>query len=108
MANALNIDRQITIIGALARRFRSIERITGVHSDTVMRLAVRVARVAAGIERDFWRVGQLLEAHGVYAWSNDTDDPANPEGHVTVLHLHPVKSARDAARAFIVKESRIG
>lgn len=45
-------------------------------------------------------------AHRAYAWSHDTDDPANPRRHVTVLHAHPVKSARDAVRAFIVQESR--
>jgi hypothetical protein len=47
-------------------------------------------------------------AHKAYAWSHDTDDPANPRRHVTVLHAHPIKSARDAVRAFIVQESRIG
>jgi hypothetical protein len=47
-------------------------------------------------------------AHKAYAWSHDTDDPANPRRHVTVLHAHPVKSAHDAVRAFIVQESRIG
>jgi hypothetical protein len=47
-------------------------------------------------------------AHRVYAWSHDTDDSANPRRHVTVLHAHPVKSARDAVRAFIVQESKIG
>ena len=45
-------------------------------------------------------------AHRVYAWSHHTDDPANPKRHVTVLHLHPVKSARDAVRAAIVQEFR--
>ena len=45
-------------------------------------------------------------ARRAYAWSHDTDDPTNPRRHVTVLHAHPVKSARDAVRAFIVQESR--
>jgi IS1 family transposase len=46
MANVLNIDKQITIIGALAEgsSIRSIERITGVHRDTIMRLGVRVGQ----------------------------------------------------------------
>jgi hypothetical protein len=47
-------------------------------------------------------------AHRAYAWSHDTDDPANPRRHITVLHAHPVKSAQDAVRAFIVQESRLG
>lgn len=45
-------------------------------------------------------------AHRVYAWANDTGDPERPRHHVTVLHLHPVKSAQDAVRAAIVQEFR--
>lgn len=41
-----------------------------------------------------------------YAWTNETDDPANPKHHVTVLHLGPVKSELDAVRAAIVEEFR--
>jgi hypothetical protein len=42
MANVLNTDKQIAVIGALAEgsSIRSIERITGVHRDTIMRLCV--------------------------------------------------------------------
>jgi hypothetical protein len=47
-------------------------------------------------------------AHRVYAWAHDTDDPNKPRRHVTVLHLHPIKSARDAVRAAIVQEFRSG
>jgi IS1 family transposase len=44
MANVLNTDKQIAIIGQLAEgsSIRSIERITGVHRDTIMRLGVKV------------------------------------------------------------------
>ena len=46
MANVLNMDKQIMIIGALAEgsSIRSIERMTGVHRDTVMRLGVKVGQ----------------------------------------------------------------
>jgi IS1 family transposase len=46
MANVLNIDKQIAIIGALTEgsSIRSIERMTGVHRDTIMRLGVRVGQ----------------------------------------------------------------
>jgi hypothetical protein len=39
-------DKQIAIIGSLAEgsSIRSIERITGVHRDTIMRLGVRVGK----------------------------------------------------------------
>jgi hypothetical protein len=45
-------------------------------------------------------------ANKVYAWAHDTDDPEKPRRHVTVLHSHPVSSARDAVRAAIVQEFR--
>ena len=46
MANFLNADKQIAIVGALAEgsSIRSIERITGVHRDTIMRLGVKVGQ----------------------------------------------------------------
>ncbi len=46
MANVLSTDKQIAIIGALAEgsSIRSIERITGVHRDTIMRLGVKVGQ----------------------------------------------------------------
>ncbi|MGH9585738.1 MAG: hypothetical protein ACRD3F_02215 [Acidobacteriaceae bacterium] len=46
MANLLNTDKQIAIIGALTEglSIRSIERITGVHRDTIMRLGVRIGQ----------------------------------------------------------------
>jgi IS1 family transposase len=49
MANVLNADKQIAVIGALAEgsSIRSIERITGVHRDTIMRLGVKVGQGCA-------------------------------------------------------------
>ena len=51
MANVLNTDKQIAIIGSLAEgsSIRSIERITGVHRDTIMRLGVRVGEGCASL-----------------------------------------------------------
>lgn len=45
-------------------------------------------------------------AHRVYAWAHETDDPQKPIRHVTVLHLHPIKSAQDAVRAAILQEAK--
>jgi len=45
-------------------------------------------------------------AHRVYAWAHETDDPNKPIRHVTVLHLHPIKSAQDAVRAAIMQEAK--
>src|ERR1035437_4157913 len=46
MANVLNTDKQIAIIAALSEgsSMRSIERMTGVHRDTIMRLGVKVGQ----------------------------------------------------------------
>ena len=46
MANVLNTDKKIAVIGALAEgsSIRSIERITGVHRDKIMRLGVKVGQ----------------------------------------------------------------
>jgi IS1 family transposase len=46
MANILSTDKKIAVIGALAEgsSIRSIERITGVHRDTIMRLGVKVGQ----------------------------------------------------------------
>jgi hypothetical protein len=49
MANVLPLDKQIAVIGALAEgsSIRSIERIAGVHRDTIMRLGVPVGKGCA-------------------------------------------------------------
>jgi transposase-like protein len=49
MANVLSSDKQVQIISALAEGsgIRQIERMTGVHRDTIMRLGVRVGKGCA-------------------------------------------------------------
>jgi IS1 family transposase len=44
MANTLKMDQQISVIAALAEgsSIRSIERMTGIHRDTIMRLGVKI------------------------------------------------------------------
>lgn len=51
MANILAADKQTAIIAALAEGsgIRQIERITGVHRDTIMRLGVRVGKGCAAL-----------------------------------------------------------
>lgn len=51
MANILDTERQHVIVGALAEgnSIRSIERMTGVHRDTIMRLGVRVGQGCAAL-----------------------------------------------------------
>jgi hypothetical protein len=66
MADVLNPDKQNAVIGALAEgsSIRSIERITGVHRDAIMRLGVRVGQGCTALldERNFWSVADLVEA----------------------------------------------
>jgi transposase-like protein len=51
MANILSTEKQAIVIGALAEgnSIRSIERMTGIHRDTVMRLGVRVGQACATV-----------------------------------------------------------
>lgn len=51
MANVLSTEKQIAIIACLAEGngIRSIERMTGVHRDTIMRLGVRVGQGCARV-----------------------------------------------------------
>ena len=51
MANVLSIEKQVQIISALAEGsgIRQIERMTGVHRDTIMRLGVRVGNGCASL-----------------------------------------------------------
>jgi uncharacterized protein YerC len=64
MANVLSTDKQIAVIGALAEgsSIRSIERMTGVHRDTIMRLGVRVGHGCAGLLDAKMRVHPIKSA----------------------------------------------
>lgn len=52
MANLLSKDKQAVVIEALAEgsSIRSIERMTGIHSDTIIRLGVRVGDGCAELQ----------------------------------------------------------
>ena len=64
-------------------------------------------------DKTVWEgIVEVFDLHGhpkaarVYAWAHETDNPQKPVRHVTVLHLHPIKSAQDAVRAIILQEAR--
>jgi len=86
-----------------------IRRVHGVESEHIESVPVKETfqghTVWDGVVEVFELKGHEM-AHRVYAWAHDTDDPDHPRRHVTVLHLHPIKSARDAVRAAIVQEFR--
>ena len=46
------------------------------------------------------------DAHMVYAWTHETDDPQHPKRSVTVLHLGGITSPLKAVQAAIVQELR--
>jgi len=83
MANVLNTDKQIAIIGALAEgsSIRSIERITGVHRDTIMRLGVRIGEGCANL-MDGVMVGlpcTRLEVDEIWGFVGKKERNATPE-----------------------------
>ncbi len=84
-----------------------IRRVHGVESEHVESVPVtetfRGMTIWTGVVEVFNLIGHP-EAHRVYAWSHETDDPKQPRRQVTVLHLHPIKSAEDAVKAAIVQE----
>jgi hypothetical protein len=108
MANALSTDKQVAIISALAEGsgIRQIERMTGVHRYSIMRLGVRVGKgcisLMDGKMRDL-----LCENLQFDEWSHDTDNPKKPKRHVTVLHFAPITSPEATVRAHIVREFRL-
>ena len=83
---------------------RRIHRAEASHVESVpIRETFEGRTVWEGVVEVFDLVGHPT-AHRVYAWAHDTENPEKPRRHVTVLHLHPIKSARDAVRAAIVSE----
>ena len=86
-----------------------IRRLHGADATHVESVAVKETfkgqTVWEGVVEVFDLVGHPT-AHRAYAWAHETDDPQKPVRHVTVLHLHPIKSAQDAVRAAILQEAR--
>jgi len=84
-----------------------IRRIHGAEATHVESVPVkemfRGKTVWEGVVEVFDLIGHPT-AFRVYAWAHETDDPQKPIRHVTVLHLHPIKSAQDAVRAAILQE----
>ena len=56
-----------------------------------------------GVVEVFALVGHR-NAHRIYAWTNHAKNPNKLCRHFTVLHRHPIKSARGAVRSVIARE----
>jgi len=83
MANVLNTDKQIAIIAALAEgsSIRSIERMTGVHRDTIMRLGVRIGQGCKAL-MDFKLVNlpcTVLEMDEIWGFIGKKERNVKPE-----------------------------
>jgi len=86
-----------------------IRRLHGVESTHVASVPVKETfqgrTVWDGVVEVFDLIGHP-SATKLYAWSHATDDPDNPQRHVTVLHSHPITSPLLAVRAAIIQEFR--
>jgi len=83
MANVLSKDAQIQVIAALAEgsSIRAIERMTGVHRDTIMRLGVRVGQGCKAL-MDFKLVKlscARLEMDEIWGFVGKKEKHVNPE-----------------------------
>jgi len=96
----------VTPIEELQNVIRYLHGVESKHVESIpIKETFRRHTVWEGVVEVFELIGHP-SASRLYAWSHETDDPANPRRHVTVLHSHPIQSARDAVRAAIVQEFR--
>jgi hypothetical protein len=96
----------VTYIEELQRVIRHLHGVEARHIESV---AIKETHRGQTVWEGVVEVFELIEhptATRLYAWAHDTDDPNQPRRHVTVLHSHPIQSARDAVRAAIVQEFR--
>jgi hypothetical protein len=88
-----------------------IQRLHGAEARHVESVPVKESfqgqTVWEGVVEVFDLIGHSV-ATRVYAWTHETDDPANPKRHVIVLHSGPVFSPLTAVRASIVQEFKLG
>ena len=81
MSNQLQTEKKISAVGMLCEgnSIRSIERMTGIHRDTIMRLGVRMGEGCQQI----------------------MDEEGGQTQYVTVLEIPPVDSAETAVKLAI-------
>jgi|SRR5208282_4161444 len=86
-----------------------IRRLHGV--EATHRQSVPVKEVFKG-ETVWEGIVEVFDLHGhpkantAYAWAHETDDPANPVQHVTVLQIPPAVSPITAVRVAIMQEMK--
>ena len=88
----------------------AIRHVHGVDSDHVRTIAVKETSQGTTVWDGLVELFKLKahpNARYAYAWAHDRDDTEHPRHHITVLEVHPIKSAQDAVRAAIVQESTL-
>jgi hypothetical protein len=96
----------VTNIQELREIISKLHGVDATHIDSVpVKETFKSRTVWEGVVEVFELIGHPT-ASRLYAWSHATDDPDKPWRYVTVLHSHPIQSARDAVRAAIVEEFR--
>jgi len=96
----------VTYLEELREVIRRVHGVESMHVESVpVKEMFQGNTVWEGVVEVFDLIGHPTAVRA-YAWSHDTDDPANPKRHVTVLHAHPIKSAQDAVKAAIIQEFR--
>jgi hypothetical protein len=94
----------MTNIEELRHVIRSLHGAEATHIDSVRVKEMREGKIVWDRVVEVFDLAEHPSASRAYAWSLDTGDPRSPRRHVAVLHLHPIKSARDAVRATFVQD----
>src|SRR5467141_1773594 len=104
MANVLNTDKKIAVISALAEGsgIRQIERMTGVHRDTIMRLGVRVGEGCANLLDHKMRnlSCQHLQFDELWGFIGKKQKHVMPEDDPTCVEVFELVGHPKAARVY--------
>jgi len=103
--NILSLDKQTEIIAALTEgcSIRAVERLTGVHRDTIMRLAVRVGEGCLKLHSAMMRDLQVnrIECDEVWGYVGKKQKRVKPEDGDMVGDQYTFIALADSAKAII-------
>jgi hypothetical protein len=98
----------MTYIETLQRAIRETHGVDSKHLESVpVKEVFEGKTVWDGVVEVFELEGHP-KAPKAYAWTHNTDDPANPGRLVTVLHIRPFASPEMAVRAAMLQEYERG
>lgn len=110
--NVLPFDKQVAIIAALTEgcSIRAVERLTGVHRDTIMRLAVRVGQGCARLhDRNMLGVRPArIEMDEVWSYVGKKRRKVTPKDNADVVGDQYVFTAIDATSPIYGNPRRCG